>query len=81
MSKHKPHALPVGPLPPQQPAVSQADVCRQIHSIISQSERRLEMGFSAQMGLKGDIYAREILHATAKKIALGKKRPSTSYVL
>ena len=32
------------------------------------------MGFSAQMGLKGDIYAREILHATAKKIALGKKK-------
>lgn len=70
MSKHKPHTLPVG----QQPAVSQADVCRQIHSIISQSERRLEMGFSAQMGLKGDIYAREILHATAKKNCFGEKK-------
>lgn len=51
------------------------DVSRQIHSIISQSERRLEMGFSAQMGLKGDVHARDILHATARKIALGKENP------
>lgn len=65
MNKRKHQALTFEPFPPEQPAVSEADVCRQIHSIISQSERRLEMGFSAQMGLKGDIYAREILHATA----------------
>lgn len=73
MNKHKQCALTLGPLPQGQPAVSQADVSLQIHSIISQSERRLEMGFSAQMGLKGDVYAREILHATARKIASGKK--------
>lgn len=46
-----------------------------MHSIISQSERRLEMGLLAQMGLKGDVYARDILHATATKIALGKENP------
>lgn len=40
------------------------------------------MGFSAQMGLKGDVYAGEILDAAAREIALGeKKKPSTSYVL
>lgn len=72
MNKHKQCALTLGPLSQGQPAVSQADVSLQIHSIISQSER-LEMGFSAQMGLKGDVYAREILHATARKIASGKK--------
>lgn len=66
--------------PSGQVTVIQADVSQQIHSIISQSERRLEMGFSTQMGLKGDVYAREILHITARKIALGKA-PSTSDVL
>lgn len=45
---------------------------QKIHSIISQSERRLEMGFSTQMGLKGNVYSRGILHTTARKIALGK---------
>lgn len=33
------------------------------------------MGLKAQMGLKGDVYARDILHATATKIALGKESP------
>lgn len=80
MNKHKHYALTWGPIPREQPAVSEADVSWQIHSIISQSERRLDMGFSARMRLKGDVYAREILHATARKIAFGEK-PSPSYVL
>lgn len=81
MSKYQQYAPTLGSLPQEPPAVREADVSRQIHSIISQSERRLEMGFSAQMGLKGDVYVGEILHATARKIALGEKKLSTSYVL
>lgn len=72
MNKHRQYALTLEPLPQGPPAVREADVGQQIRSISSQSERRLEMGFSAQMGLKGDVYAREILHAAARKIALGK---------
>lgn len=41
-------------------------LCSQTH------QDRSEMGFSAQMGLKSDVYAREVLHATARKIALEK---------
>lgn len=79
MNKHKQYAPSWGPPPQGQAAVSKADASQQIHYIIFQSVRRLEMGFSAQMGLKGDVYAREMLHTTARKIALGKI-PSTSYV-
>jgi hypothetical protein len=32
------------------------------------------------MGLKGNVYARELLHATARKIALGKKITLDFYV-
>ena len=74
MNKHQ-YALSLGPILQEPPAVREADVSQQIHSIISQSERRLEMGFSAQMGLKSDVYAREVLHTTARKIALEKKTP------
>lgn len=39
------------------------------------------MGFSAQMGLKGDVYAGEILDAAAREIALGEKKKSPQLLM
>lgn len=38
------------------------------------------MGFSAQMGLKGDVYAGEILDAAAREIALGEKKKALNFL-
>jgi hypothetical protein len=50
MDKHKQYAFILGPLPQGQAAVREAAVLQQIHSIMSQSERRLDMGFQLRWG-------------------------------
>lgn len=73
MNKHRQYALALEPLHKgHQLSGRQVSASKSTLSLLNQRKKIRDGIFSAQMGLKGMFMPREILHATARKIALGK---------